>query len=185
MTPIKLHHARPKPTPRLDVSAAYAPTLQHAFQEVLASSYVSSPPPANNIDSPLPPADITSAWQHFHSVTTKAAFSTFGKLSRSQPDWFKAHASLLLPAIASKRSARLSCLQHNTRSNKAAWKQACRNVQKATRTAMQDYWNTLCDRIESCASSGNIRGVFLGLKEALGPVPPKSPLHSAPYQVKP
>ncbi|CAM4530308.1 unnamed protein product [Leuciscus chuanchicus] len=139
MVPNKFHHARPKPTPRLDVSATYVPASQHAFQELLASSFDSSPPNA----------DITAAWQHFHSATTKAAFSIFGKRSRSQPDWFKTHASLLLPAIDSKRSARLSSLQHNTHSNKAALKQACRSVQRVTRTAMQAYWSTLCDRIES------------------------------------
>lgn len=164
MVPSKFHYARPKPTPHLDVSTTHAPALQHAFQELLASSFVLSPPHV----------DISAAWQHFHSVTTKAAFSIFGKRSRSQPDWFKTHASLLLPAIDSKRSARLSYLQHNTRSNKAALKQACCNVQRVTRIAMQAYWSTLCDRIESSASIGNIRGVFEGLKEALGPVPKKS-----------
>ena len=97
----------------------------------------------------------------------------FPSFSRSQPDWFRTHVSLLLPAI-DLRSARLSYLQHNTRSNKAALKQACCNVQRVTRTAMQAYWSTLCDRIESSASNGKIRGVFEGLKEALGPVPKKS-----------
>jgi len=69
MVPSKFHYARPKPTPRLDISATYAPASHHAFQELLASSFDSSPPHA----------DITPAWQHFHSVTTKPAFSIFGK----------------------------------------------------------------------------------------------------------
>ena len=67
MVPNKFHYARPKPTPRLDVSATYVPASQHAFQELLASSFDSSPPHA----------DITAAWRHFHSATTKAAFSIF------------------------------------------------------------------------------------------------------------
>jgi len=38
---------------------------------------------------------------------------------------------------------------------------------------MQAYWSTLCDRITSSVSTGNIRGVFKGVKKALGTVPKK------------
>jgi len=133
----------------------HAPAAHHAFQEILASGFDSSPPHA----------DITSA--------TKAAFSIFRKCFRLQPDWFKTHASLLLPTVDSKRSVRLSYLQHNTHSNRGALKQACHNVQQVTCTPMQAYWSTLCDRITSSVSTGNIRGVFKGVKKALGTVPKK------------
>ena len=57
-------------------------------------------------------------------------------------------------------------------------------MQRVTRSALQHYWESLSSRIVSCAESGNVHGMYEGIKEALGPTPKKSsPLLSRNGQI--
>ena len=47
-------------------------------------------------------------------------------------------------------------------------------MQRLTRTAIASYWENISKRVEECALQGNIRGMYAGIKEALGPVPKKT-----------
>jgi len=171
LVPERLHHNQPKPGPRLNTAAMGDPVLKQSFVDLLKESLDSSALAASE--------DPSSAWETFHKNVTNAASSAFGKKSRNQPDWFKAHAEKLLPVLAAKREARLHYLSDSNEASLAHLRLMRNNVQHATRMAMHEYWSDLCSRIEGHSASGNIRGVFEGLKEALGPVPKKSaPLRS-------
>jgi hypothetical protein len=147
--------------------------LGQYFIDLLEKAFDSQAPPAD-------PTDPTSVWETFHTTVSDAALAAFGKRSQSQPDWFRAHVGELLPILAAKRKARLHYLQCANETSLAHLKLMRNNVQHATRVAMHKYWSDLCSRIEGHSASGNIRGVYEGLKEALGPTPKKSaPLRSS------
>ena len=83
-----------------------------------------------------------------------------------------------MPAIKDKRrslAAYKACLY-----NFQALQVARSKVQQAARRCSNDYWLQLCSQIQIAADKGNIRGMYDGIKQALGPIQKKSaPLKSA------
>ena len=113
-----------------------------------------------------------------------SALTAFGHRPRLQPDWFRDSADILLPALKAKRTARAKACLHNTRSLKAKLRVAKADVQRVTRIALSRYWTGLSDRIQRCANSGDLHGMYKGIKEAIGPTPKKSsPLLSASGEI--
>ncbi|XP_038073012.1 uncharacterized protein LOC119741333 [Patiria miniata] len=160
----KFHRATHRPLPAIDTVSTHDISHVTQFQELLSGNFSSAPISANP----------EGAWSRFRSVVYNSAVSAFGRCSRKQPDWFRDSADILLPAPENKRSARNKCRLINTRSSKAALRAAKSTVQRLTRAALQRYWSHLSDRIQRCADSGDLRGLYQGIKEAIGPTPKKS-----------
>ena len=94
----------------------------------------------------------------------------------NQPHWFQDSAFILIPAVRAKHDAQVKISANRSVSTLEELRLAGRNVQHLTRAAIDVYWRNpnLCDHIEECALLGNVRGMYSGIKEALGPVPKKS-----------
>ena len=111
--------------------------------------------------------------QHFKNTVYNTALSTFGKSTKKTADWFEAHSELM-PAIKDKRralAAYKACLsEYNLQAVRAARSQ----VQQAARRCSNYYWLQLCSQIQIAADTGNIKGMYDGIKQALGPIQKKS-----------
>ena len=57
----------------------------------------------------------------------------------------------------------------STRSTTAAYKDACRLLQKHTRALKSDSWERKAVELQRAADSNNIKGFYNGLKEVWGP----------------
>ena len=58
---------------------------------------------------------------------------------------------------------------------------AARNkVQQISSRCANDFWLQLCNHIQVCADTGNLKGMYDGIKQAIGPMQPRTaPLKSA------
>ena len=64
--------------------------------------------------------------------------------------------------------------------NLLALRTARSRVQQVARQCANDYWLKLCAKIQTAADTGNIRGMYDGIKQALGPSQKKTaPLKTA------
>ena len=86
-------------------------------------------------------------------------------------DWFKAHLEELMPAIEDKRRALAAYKTCPTEYNLQGLRAARSKVQQAARRRSNDYWLQLCSQIQTAV---DIKGIYDGIKQALGPVQNKS-----------
>lgn len=165
MTTKKIHLSRPKPLPVVNILTTKVGGNVQRFQESLSKAFLDSPAPSN---------EPAACWTRLSSTVSKCAYDTFGKRTRRQPDWFRVSADILIPALEAKRSARLAFISNPRHSTRAAFQAAKCNMQREVRSALQRYWEDLSARIVACSESGNIHGMYEGIKEALGPTPKKT-----------
>ena len=53
-------------------------------------------------------------------------------------------------------------------------------VQQISRRCANDFWLQLCDHIQVCADTGNLKGMYDGIKQVIGPMQSRiAPLKSA------
>ena len=166
----KLHQTRPKPLPLVDVSSTRDLLRNQCFQQLLSSK----------LDSATLPDDPNIAWCTTCDVIMSSALEAYGHRSKARPDRFHDNANLLLSAVAAKRSARLKVTVRNSRSAHRELQAAKRTVQCLTRFAVSRCWEDLSTRIQQCADSGDLQGLYSGIREAIGRIPKKlSPLLAA------
>lgn len=108
-------------------------------------------------------------WETLKSIINTSALDSLGKLCHKQPDWFIHSAQTLLPAIAAKCSTRLAYLNSNSPSSKAAYLSAKGDVQHMHMTC-----SLLSEHIIRFCDTGKLHGMYIGIKEALGPTPKKT-----------
>ncbi len=82
--------------------------------------------------------------------------------------------ALLHCSLADKHAARLSVLQDINDSTIVHYRKARNNVKRLTRWAYEQYWQDLSEKVEWCASTGDIRGMYSSINEALGPTMKKT-----------
>jgi len=129
----------------------------------------------NHLDSSLPaPEDHEDAWAEFRTAVTESAVIAFGCPSRKQPDWFRDGADLLLAALEAKRKARAMVRALENRNARLRLTTAKRDMQRLTRAALHRYWTNLSQRIQRCAGTGDLHGIYQGIKEAIGPTSKKT-----------
>ncbi|XP_063534978.1 uncharacterized protein LOC134744961 [Cydia strobilella] len=109
-------------------------------------------------------------WHLTKETLAETALRTFGKQSRTQNDWFTEYEDELRPYIEAKRSAHVQLLSrpYDTRA-KSNFLTAKRDMQRLTRTCVNRYWSNLCELIQRCQSVGDYRGMYQGIKTAIGP----------------
>jgi exonuclease III len=167
LTPKKLHQSKRPGKPRLDVTRMQEPALVQQF----AAAF-------NQIDT-TNAETATQTWEKLQESIHQTAKVTFGTRTKRSEDWFESNAHILLPLIEAKRKAHLAHQDSPTRANLNALKSARKKVQQAVRHCANDYWSKLSQEIQTAADTGNIRGMYEGIKRAFGPTPMKTaPLKS-------
>ena len=113
-------------------------------------------------------------WDHLREVIQKTAFATFGKKISKHNDWFVAKSSEMIAVIDAKCAALAEYKHSPSEKSLLALRAARSKVQQTARCCANEYWQQLSDSIQSAAASGNIRGMYEGIKTALGPTQGKT-----------
>ena len=174
LQPKKMHRVKPPGKPRINISQ----TSNHSRLE----SYIST---LNEALAAHPPqGDAQQQWRQLRDSIYGSALLAFGKKTHKTQDWFEANASELSPLLEEKRAALLAHKNNPTQATQQALKSARSQAQRSARRCANDYWLDLCRDIQRSADVGNIRGVYDGIKKALGPLKSKTaPLKSATGEV--
>ena len=78
------------------------------------------------------------------------------------------------PVIDAKRSALINFTIDPGQRNKTALRAARNKVQQTARHSANNYWLQLCQSILTSSDTGNIRGMYDGIKKATGPTEKKT-----------
>ena len=93
-----------------------------------------------------------------------------GKPDRKHQDWFDPNEQELQTLMSRRDQAHLRVVQtRSTRSTTAAYKDACRLLQKHTRAVKSEWWERKAVELHRAADSNNMKGFYNGLKEVWGP----------------
>ena len=99
-------------------------------------------------------------------------------------DLYEAKLSKMTPIIETKHAALAEYKQSPTGQNLLTLRAARSKVQSIARCYTNEYWTEHSEMIQMAAEMGNIRGMYDGIKKALGPMQSKTaPLKSATGEV--
>ena len=108
-------------------------------------------------------------WAALQQVVYNIAKTYLGKPDRKHHDWFDPNDQELHTLMSRRDQAHQRVLQtRTTRSTTAAYKDACRLLQKHTRALKSDWWERKAVELQIAADSNNMKG-YNGLKEVWGP----------------
>ncbi|XP_066482784.1 DBIRD complex subunit ZNF326 isoform X2 [Tiliqua scincoides] len=156
----QLYHTEKEGRPHIDTSKTRDQGKVEEFAQALEESL---PGPAD--------ANASNRWGHFKK-TNKTA------------DWFEAHSEALRPVIEEKKRALAAYKACPSERNLQILRATRNKVQTTARRCANDYWLQLCSQIQIAADTGNIKGMYDGIKQALGPTQKKiDPLKSATGEV--
>ena len=114
----------------------------------------------------------------------RTALATFGKRSSKSHGWFEANSTVMTPVIEAKRAALAEYKRTPDERNLQILRIARSMAQRTARRCANEYWTELSENIQSAAITGNIRGMYDGIKKALGPTLNKTvPLRSSTGEV--
>lgn len=169
-----IHRAKPTGPPRVDSSKTAVPTKAAAFLCALEESL------------PLlsQPCSAQQYWDGLRDTIHSMALMVFGKKLRRSNDWFEANASVLAPILEEKRTALTNYKFTASVKTLHVLRTSRRKLQQASRRCANSYWQQLCSNIQSAADSSNTKGMYDGIKKALGPSHRTiAPLKSAPGEI--
>ncbi|KAI0208445.1 hypothetical protein LSAT2_006872 [Lamellibrachia satsuma] len=168
------------------IFSIYAPTLgasedikDHFYDEL--DSLIGKIPKASLEQSlqDFPDQDATARWNTLSNTIYNAAITAFGKRERPNQDWYNANLHVMVPIIETKREALLAYKHNPCEKTLSALRSARSIAQRTARRCANDYWLKLCESIQNSADCGNIRGMYDGIKKAVGPTVRKmAPLKS-------
>ena len=157
---------------RLNISAMKVASCVDIFRSKLSSAL--HPNSFRSADS------AAIMWTRVQDATYKSAVEAFGVQKTAEHDWLSENLVALQPLIDKKKTAHLRYKQRPTRSTFEHLRDARRELQRASRSCANKYWNDLCNDIQKASDMGNLRCMYSGLKKAFGPVTKKvCPLKSA------
>ena len=169
LQPKRFHRTKQKGIPRIDVSKMSQATLKEQF----AAAFEKELRPSQPGDS------ATEMWETLRNTMHQTAMATFGKKTSKTHDWFEAKSAAMIPVIEAKRNAHGQYKQSPSAKNLQIFRAARNKVQQTARRCANEYWMELSHNIQTAAATGNIRGMYEGIKKALGPVQSKTaPLKS-------
>lgn len=109
-------------------------------------------------------------WQLIKQELTQTAEKVFGKRQKFVSDWFTEYEHILLPLIEKKRAAHVNLLNnHRDTVKQAEYKAAKAELQRISRNCANEFWMKLCQSIQHCRDVGDFRGMYQGIKSAIGP----------------
>ena len=123
-------------------------------------------------------------WETLRDTIYCIALAIFGKKTSKSHDWYEAKSSEMTPVIEAKHAALAKYKQSPTKQNLQTLRAARSKVQCIARHCTNVYWTEHCEMIQLAAAMGNIRGMYDGIKKALGPMQSKmAPLKSTTGEV--
>lgn len=155
LQPKRIHHSKYKGRPRINTAVTSVPELRERFADAIQEAL-----------SDCPTSCAEDRWNHIRDATYKSAVDTFGKRERKNPDWFEAGIEELESAISSKRTALLNYKKDPCEKTLIALRRARSEAQKIARQCANNYWQNLCQGIQTSADCGNIRAMYEGTKKA-------------------
>ncbi|XP_047476471.1 craniofacial development protein 2-like [Penaeus chinensis] len=173
LTPKRFHRSKQERNPRIDVNKMSQPDLVQQFAETFESKY------DTHHQDTAPPASATEKWKVLRNTIHRTALATFGKKTSKSHDWFEAKLTEMNPIIEAKRAARAEYKKMPSERNLQLLRSARSKAQRTSRQCTNEYWTELSQTIQTAAALGNIRGMYGGIKTALGPTQNKTaPLKS-------
>ena len=174
MQPKKFHHTKTKGIPLVDVSKMSQPDLTEQFAQTFEKEFGS-----------LQPGDsATEKWEVLRGTMYRTALASFGKRSSKSHDWFEARSTVIAPVIEARRAALAEYKRTPSERNLQILRIARSKALQTARRCANEYWTELSENIQSAAITGNIRGMYDGIKKALGPTLNKTdPLRSSTREV--
>jgi len=174
--PKKFHHSKRTGQPRINISKTAYPEKNQEFNEQLEEILNTAHKHAKR--------NAEDSWNFLRNVIYSTAVLTYGKKERKNTDWFEASISEMEPVIDAKRSALISYKHDPSQWNLLALRAARSKAQQTARRCANDYWLQLSDNIQQASDSGNIRGMYEGIKQATGkPTKKTAPLKSKTGEV--
>lgn len=156
----RLYHQAKKPgLPKINASKTRSAAAVASFNELLHTK----------LSSVGTNADVSSYWEQLKKSIHGAALDSFGLHKANSPDWFVENFDTLSPAIEQKRKALIALKENPDASHRAAYNKARRDSLKLSRYCVNNYYRTLCDRIESSAATGNLKAMYDDIKSVMGP----------------
>lgn len=168
--PKKFHRTRQQGKARIDISRMAQPELVEQFATAFEKE----------LGDVQPEESATKKWEVLRNTIHRTALVTFGKKTPKSHDWFDAKTTEMTPAIEAKRAALAEYKKTPNERNLQILRAARSKVQQTARRCANEYWTQLSEDIQTAAITGNIRGMYDGIKKALGPVQSKTaPLKSS------
>ena len=176
LKPKKFHHSKRKGQPRINISKTAYPEKNQEFNEQLEETLNTAHRNAER--------NAEDSWNSLRNAIYSTAVLTYGKKERKNTDWFEASITEMEPVIDAKRSALISYKRDPSQRNLQALRAARSKAQQTARRCANDYWLQLSDNIQQASDSGNIRGMYEGIKQATGkPTKKTAPLKSKTGEV--
>ena len=157
LQPKRIHHSKHKGRPRINTAMTSVPELRERFADAIQEALS---------DCPTSCAEII--WNHIRDATYNSAVDSFGKRERKNPDWFVAEIEVLEPALSSKRTALLNYKKDPCEGTLTMLRRARSEAQRIARQCANNYWQNLCQDIQTSADCSNIRAMYEGMKKAFG-----------------
>ena len=171
LQPKRFHRGKKHGNPRIDVSKMCQPDLVEQFAERFESE----------LNTSQTGDTATEKWATLRETMHRTALATFGSKTSKSHDWFEAKSAEMTPVIEAKRAALAEYKRSPSERNLQILRAARSKVQQ---TAANEYWTELSEAIQTATITGNIRGMYAGIKTAMGPVQNKSaPLKSSTGEV--
>ena len=113
--------------------------------------------------------DATTKWNNLRNATYKAAMEAYGRRIRNNADWYEENLNVMEPLTAAKRSALIQYKKDPNRKHLVSLQEVRKKTQQQARCCANEYWMKLCSSIEESSNTGNARGMYEGIKQAIGP----------------
>ena len=115
--------------------------------------------------------------QRYH---LQCCFADLWQKQAKTADWFENHLDEIQPFIDKERHALASYKSSPSERTLQMLRAAQSKVQQISRHCAKDFWLQLCNHIQVCADTGNLKGMYDGIKQAIGPMQSRTaPLKSA------
>ena len=149
------------------------PDLMEQFTEAFEEEY----------DASQSRDTATEKWETLQDTIHYIALAIFEKKTSKLHDWYEAKSSEMTPVIEAKHAALAKYKWSPTEQNLQTHRAARSKVQCIARCCTNNYWTEHSEMIQMATATGNIRGMYDGIKKALGPMQSKmAPLKSVTDQ---
>ena len=109
-------------------------------------------------------------WAALQQVVYNTARASLGKPDRKHQDWFDPSDQELQHLMEKRDQAHQRVIQtRSTRSTAAAYKDACRLLQRHIRAMKTDWWEIKAEELQRAADRNDMKGFHNGLNEIWGP----------------
>ena len=121
------------------------------------------------LESTLTENSALGKWAKLRSTIYSTALDTFGKNTYKTCGWFNSIVAVMMPVIEDKRSAHLQYINLQ-KIYIQVLKDARKKVEQTVRRCANKFWVELSQKIQLAANTGNIRGMYDGIKKGKVPV---------------